>query len=169
MTSAYRLIGLSAYRLWCLFPISIGLLIGCDWDRSVAQFAVDSQRGNFSSSGNSLVIDAGIVLLDREGYLCVPLQRLGISPSSELASVTSSCPCMEAEFINYAIGKRDSARAVLLKFKRDSPGEVESVDGRMARNAGEVSSKVEIKLANGDTLPFYVSILHSSQVGGGAP
>ena len=80
----------------------------------MAKAALDSER---NTSGNPTVVDAGIVLLDRDGYLCVPLQRLGISANSELGSVTSSCQCVQAEIINYAVGRGQTSRALLLTFQ----------------------------------------------------
>ena len=112
----------------------------------MAQAALDSER---NTSGKPIVLDAGIVLLDRDGYLCVPLQRLGLSANSELASVTSSCPCAQAEIINYAGGRGQTSRALLLTFRAESPNDLESTDAAAIRKPVELDVKIEIKLESG--------------------
>jgi hypothetical protein len=142
------------------------LFNGCDSDRSVAIAGLDLGR---KSSSNPVVIDAGIVLLDRDGYLCVPLQRLGISANRELASVTSSCPCVQAEFINYAVGKGKTSRALLLTFRAESPNDLESTDVAATRKPVELDVRIEITLDSGDTRSFDVLMKNSFQVGGEVP
>ena len=132
----------------------------------MAQAALDSER---NTSGNPTVVDVGIVLLDRDGYLCVPLQRLGISANSELASVTSSCQCVQAEIINYAVGRGQTSRALLLTFRAESPNDLESTDAAAIRKPVELDVKIEIKLESGDTRSLDVLMKNSFQVGGEVP
>lgn len=158
-TSAHQHISLAVAISLCVF-------CGCEWNRSAAQAALDSERDTF---GNPTVVDAGIVLLDRDGYLCVPLQRLGISANSEPATVTSSCPCVQAEFIHYAVARGQTSRALLLTFRAESPKNLESTDPAAIRKPVELDVKIEIKLENGVKHSLDVLMKNSFQVGGEVP
>lgn len=166
-TSAHQHICSSAHQLISLaVAISLCVFSGCEWNRSAAHAALDSEH---STSGNPTVVDAGIVLLDRDGYLCVPLQQLGISANSEPATVTSSCPCVQAEIINYAVGRGQTSRALLLTFIAESPNDLESTDPAAIRKPVELDVKIEIKLGSGVTHSLDVLMKNSFQVGGAVP
>jgi hypothetical protein len=92
-----------------------------------------------------------------------------LSPNRELASVTSSCPCVQAEFINYAVGKGQTSRALLLTFRAESPNDLESTDVAATRKPVELDVRIEITLDSGETRSLDVLMKNSFQVGGEVP
>ena len=92
-------------------------IIGCDSSANA-----DSRISHgLETKPSFATFDAGVVLTDRAGYLCVPLERFGLERPDEVLSVTSTCDCICPKFVEYASTENSNAWAVLLEFKRQEP------------------------------------------------
>jgi hypothetical protein len=85
----------------------------------LADASLSKQSGGGSDSPP--IIDAGIIFADRSNYLCVPIERLGVHPSAEIVSVSTSCECVQAKMVSYSIDSVKQLRAILFEFNSDSP------------------------------------------------
>ena len=61
-------------------------------------------------------IDAGVVFADEASYLCVPLSRFGISSSTEVQSVRTSCDCTPPPIVQFCDSTGKMERALRLDF-----------------------------------------------------
>lgn len=74
------------------------------------------------SSATRTEVDAGIILADRESYLCLSFERLGLAEGDVVMSVNSSCECVQPSVVCYRSHQGREANAVLLQFKRKPEG-----------------------------------------------
>jgi hypothetical protein len=73
---------LQAYRLASVsvFASIVLLLPGCQG--ALSSGTADRPRPASSPTGPT--IDAGIILSDRESYLCIPFEKIGVAPDAEI-------------------------------------------------------------------------------------
>lgn len=48
-----------------------------------------------------VVVEAGVVLAGRDGYLCLPLEQVGVSPNASVVAIESSCECVQPRLVEY--------------------------------------------------------------------
>ena len=63
--------------LWMVLSIA-----GCNQSHSIEALAIASDMASHSNA--SPTFDAGIVLSDRSGYTCIPLDRIGLPPDAQI-------------------------------------------------------------------------------------
>jgi hypothetical protein len=63
--------------LWMVLSIA-----GCNQSHSIEALSI--ARDMASHSQASPTFDAGIVLSDRSGYTCIPLDRIGLPPDAQI-------------------------------------------------------------------------------------
>ncbi len=110
--------------------------------------------------GNTSVpkIDAGVVFADRSGYLCLPLQRVGLEARAEVVSLSSSCECVQPRLVEYKVLGEATARGVLLEFVAEpTSGESSGTSNVTA----DLSVIIEATLADGAKHTFTVDLLHT--------
>jgi len=136
------------------------LLIG------VAVVALGCDSGSLAATGISPVmalqekptaIDVGVILPDRAGYLCLPIERLGIEADETLISVESSCECIEPRLVKYLGSDGSQNPAILLDYVD------ESVDIAGTHDPQPMNLRViiTVELASGKTHDFTVNLLHT--------
>ncbi len=105
-------------------------------------------------------IDAGIVFADRESYLCVSFQQLGLSNVPGVSSITSSCDCIEPSVVSYRSSPGQSAQAVLLRFVREHEDSTARVSSERASDSVRVNLGVliDLKFADGSFRQIRVSL-----------
>jgi hypothetical protein len=118
------------------------------------------------SSVTRTEIEAGIVFADRESYLCLSFERLGLADGDVVTSVNSSCECVQPSVVSYRSPRGQNAHAVLLRFveedSKNSPQtELEPSDFAVSTpvNLGVL---IDVKLADGSDKQFTVNLLHTS-------
>ena len=136
------------------------LLIG------ITVVALGCDAGSLAATGVSPVmalqekptaIDVGLVLSDRAGYFCLPIERLGLKAGETMVSVESSCECIEPRLVKY-LGSDGSQRpAVLLDYVAESVGIAGTIDPQ-PMNLGVI---ITVELASGKTHDFTVNLLHT--------
>lgn len=63
--------------LWMVLSIA-----GCNQSHSIEAFSIASDVTSHSQA--SPTFDAGVVLSDRSGYTCIPLDRIGLPPNAQI-------------------------------------------------------------------------------------
>jgi len=63
--------------LWMVLSIA-----GCNQSHSIEAFSIASDVASHSKA--SPTFDAGVVLSDRSGYTCIPLDRIGLPPNAQI-------------------------------------------------------------------------------------
>ena len=102
-------------------------------------------------------IDVGVILSDRAGYFCLPIERLGIEADETLISVESSCECIEPRLVKYVGSDGSHQPAVLLDYVDESVGIAGTIDPQ-PMNLGVI---IKVKTASGKTHDFTVTLLHT--------
>lgn len=110
----------------CILLLSA--ILGCD----SAANAVSRRSNPLETKPSIPTVDAGVVLSDRAGYLCVPLERFGLERPDDVLSVTSTCDYIRRQLVEYVSNENLNAWAVLLKFKREESNDFSDSDGRPA-------------------------------------
>ena len=141
--------------LWCLTMLA---LAGCDTPAA----ATSSSPAGATTTDRSAIIDAGVVLANRAGYLCLPLQQVGLLPDDEIISLSSSCECIEPRVVEYRNSSNAVDRAVLLEYVNETEGShsdsAADASDRTAANLGVINGAT---LADGRRHEFTVSLLHT--------
>ena len=77
--------------------------VGCDPRASnspdVWQEGSAVAEAAFVDTGSS--IDAGIVVAGRPGYLCLPLEPIGLAACDEVVRLETSCSCLRGRLVSY--------------------------------------------------------------------
>ncbi len=86
-------------------------VVGCDSsaehfmaDDSMVVSNVAEQTGEnraTSTIQSVLRYDLGIIDLERGGYFCLPLSRIGLNEPSAIREIRSSCDCVTGRVVNY--------------------------------------------------------------------
>lgn len=91
-------------------------LTGCGGNRET-----QSAKPTFGSSPRpDSTIEAGVVFLSTENYLCYPLSRFGIQQPADIVSIDTSCECLVADVVQFASVSDNSDNGLMLKFLADS-------------------------------------------------
>lgn len=128
-----------------------GVLAGC-------QGTLTAEASGSPSQVGPLKIDAGVIFAGESSYLCIPFERLGLSPSAEVASVKTSCECVKGSVVSYQTPSRSEAQAIRLDF-------VPEVDDTH-REFTPMLLSVQIELAMvgvESNLGFAVDLVHSAK------
>lgn len=146
---------LVCYGLCCLVMIA---LAGCNpplTDTSSA-LAVSTTTIRLTT------IEAGIVLADRPGYLCLPIPQVGLLPDDQIVSLSSSCECIQPRLVAYHNSSHVTDRAVLLEFVDEAArSHDDSATDASNRTVASLGVIIEATLADGRRHEFTVSLLHS--------
>jgi hypothetical protein len=106
-------------------------------------------------------VQAGVILADRAGYLCLPFERLGFDEDAEIVSLQSSCECVQPSLVGYLDVDGLERPAMLLLFVPE-PGASEG--DRAGAGAARLGVSIEATLASGQTRSFRVDLLHTMAV-----
>ncbi|MFN9606571.1 MAG: hypothetical protein ACK6A7_24460, partial [Planctomycetota bacterium] len=148
------------------FSYCVGLwmvlsLAGCDQNRSIESFAV-ADAGSAPSKTSS-VLDVEIVLSDRPGYTCIPLDRIGLPSDAQIVRMESSCECVKPRCVTYAAPGSQRAQGLLVEFipeDRDTdPGKGSHATQHPPMLLGVI---VQVHLADGTRRDFNVDLLHTT-------
>ena len=112
-------------------------------------------------SAEEVTVEAGIVLGDRAGYLCLPFAELGLDEGAEVVGLESSCECVIPSLVDYAELDGQRRPAVLLEFVKGP--DAYSTDPSEPR-AARLGVIVEATLAGGHVHRFKVDLLHTIAV-----
>ena len=145
-------------RLDCL---SIAVLL--TW---CAVAALGCNAGSSTASGvspafvmpeKSMTIDVGVVLANRSGYLCLPLEQLGLKTDDTPVSVATSCECIKPRLVQYVSSGGSHKPAILLDYVNE-PGGIASSIGSQPMNLNVV---ITVELGMGKTHDFTVNLMHT--------
>ncbi|GIW97423.1 MAG: hypothetical protein KatS3mg111_0756 [Pirellulaceae bacterium] len=78
------------------------------------------------------VFDVGIVLADRPGYLCVPFERVGLSPAAQVEHLRASCECIDPRVVSIFSDRGDVVPALLLEFVPDPASDADDASAGLA-------------------------------------
>ena len=136
------------------------LLIG------IAVVALGCDAGSLAATGVSPVmalqekpaaIDVGVILSDRAGYFCLPIERLGIEADETLISVESSCECIQPSLVKFVGSDGSHQPAILLEYVDESAGSG-NASNPQSMNLGVI---ITVELASGKANDFTVTLLHT--------
>ena len=113
-------------------PLVILAILGCD----SAANGVSRSSHPLETEPSLPIFDAGVVLSDRAGYLCVPLERFGLKRPDDVFSVTSTCDCIRPQLVEYVSEENLNAWAVFLEFKREESSKDFSDSNRVPAKMG---------------------------------
>jgi hypothetical protein len=109
------------------------------------------------------VLDAGIVLSDRPGYTCIPLDRIGLPPDAQIVRLESSCECVKPRCVTYADPGSQHAQGILIEFvpeDRDTdPGKASHATQSPPMLLGVI---IQVHLADGTQREFNIDLLHTT-------
>jgi hypothetical protein len=110
----------------------------------------------------SRTIDAGIVLADRAGYFCLPLEQVSLPPDAEIVSLQSSCDCVRPHIVQYLADSQRVGQAILLEYIPEvSSAGVDREDGASEIQPANLGVVVEVGLAGGEKQCFTANLLHT--------
>ncbi len=135
---------------------------GCNANTFPSQLA-GLQSG--AASGNSELvhtreIDAGIIFAGQASYLCLPLTELGLDgvrSASDIATVTTSCECVQASLLSYHHSSSRVEEALRLDFTPDEP-----TDG--AHRPSHLAVEVTLTLTAGSQRSLRLNVLETQAV-----
>jgi len=113
-----------------------------------------------SIAGKSTVIDVGVVLHERPGYLCLPLEHVGLKADDAIVSVASSCECIEPRLVQYVGSYGASKPAIFLEYAEKS----EDSGSKTFPQPMNLSVAISVELPSGKTHDFTVKLLHAALV-----
>lgn len=122
-----------------------------------------SHSSNFAERHADVVVDAGIVFSDLEGYLCLTLGQIGLSSSTEIQSVSSSCDCIQPAMVEYQMANGKARHAVLLNYKREQSSLEDSTRSNSPDVAINLGVIVEVRTHDGSAHKFTVNMLRASR------
>jgi hypothetical protein len=105
-------------------------------------------------------VDAGVVFIDRESYLCLPLERVGLSPDAHVTSIKASCDCVEPSLVKYVAPGGEVEKGLMLRFTVEPAGDSSSDRGTQA--AMSLGVLIDFQLNDGATHRFTVNLLHTT-------
>jgi len=134
--------------------IAVLIVIGLAFGISVAQSGSKSASNSVMFEPEKAIdlIDAGVVFTDQPHYVCVPLSRLGISGSSEISSIRSSCDCTLVSVIKIRESATRSPEALKIDFKQEYSTE----------NAALIQVEFTINTTSGDSHKFAIRFVSAS-------
>lgn len=132
--------------------------VGCD----AGSFAAGSTATTEGSLGTALqekpsAIDLGVVLADRAGYFCLPIEQLGLGAADTLVSAKSSCECIQPRLVEYVGSNGSPKPAILFEYVDESAVSGGKFDPQ-PMNLGVI---ITVELASGKTHDFTVNVLHT--------
>jgi hypothetical protein len=142
--------------LWMVLSIA-----GCNQSHSIEAFSIASDMASHSKA--SPMFDAGIVLSDRSGYTCIPLDRIGLQPDAQIVRLDSSCECVKPRVVVYATPGSNSSRGILLEYVPEDLGN-NLLQAAQATNHSPMLLGVIVQahLADGTKREFSVDLLHTT-------
>lgn len=136
-------------------------IAGCNQSHSIEALAIASDMASHSNA--SPTFDAGIVLSDRSGYTCIPLDRIGLPPDAQIVRLDSSCECVKPRVVVYATPGSNSSRGILLEYVPEDLG------NNLDQTAQETNHSpmllgviVQAHLGDGTKREFSVDLLHTT-------
>jgi hypothetical protein len=132
---------------------------GCEWALSAG---TAEQEVAEPLTISPVAIDAGIVFSDRENYLCLPFDHLGLAADDVVSSVSSSCECVQHSVNSYRSTAGRDANAILLRFLKDDKN-ARSTQQEAPSNASitpiALGVLIDLKLTHGSVRQFLVKLL----------
>lgn len=155
--------GLKTMRSAQLFGCSVAsalliILGGCNDSSPV----VANDRERVSVAPGLPIIDAGVLLVDRPFYLCIPLARVGLRSDEEIISLHSSCDCVcvcvqLVEFLES--GRQATSSALLIESVQDADADVPSSGTDFSPS--NLRIEVGVEWSDGRTHRFFVEFVES--------
>lgn len=141
-----------------LYSLLLVSVVGC----TGANASPVSRTAKESRGESSLQVDAGIVLADRDGYLCMPLEHFGFEADAKVQDVTSSCECVQPSIVDYVRPNGDIRHAILLQYVRDP--EEDDISGAATSQAVTLGVIIDVTFSDGTSRQITVKLLHSSLI-----
>jgi hypothetical protein len=136
--------------------MAVSAFAGCDHPIVVTS---SEERGSVRLTQSA--VDAGVVFVDREKYLCLPLEKVGLPYNANVTSIKSSCDCVVPGIVNYVVPGGTVGTAVLIRFAAEPSGDSNSISGRRAQAALSLRVLINCKLDDGATHQFTINPLHT--------
>jgi hypothetical protein len=114
----------------------------------VSQFQIDTR------TNTPITVDVGIIFSDRSNYLCLPTERLGVSRSAKIVSVSTSCQCVQARVVEIGYGQIDESLAILFEFVAATV-----TSNQKDNTASQLDIEVSLRLADGSSHGFSLRVL----------
>ncbi|MCA9193087.1 MAG: hypothetical protein KDB03_15035 [Planctomycetales bacterium] len=96
-----------------------------------------------------------------EGYRCVTFEEIGLSIDSHIASITSSCECIEPRIVEFNTVHGGTSNGIFLRFA--SNGKETHIE-RVHKVAADLAVLIELTLVDGTTHQFTVRLLQTSLI-----
>lgn len=77
-------------------------------------------------------VDDGVVFIDRESYLCLPLDRVSFPQDAHVTSIKASCECIDPSLVKYVAAGWTVERELLVLYAVEPVGDLSSDDGTQA-------------------------------------
>ena len=136
-------------------------IAGCNQSHSIEAFSIASDVASHSKA--SPTFDAGVVLSDRSGYTCIPLDRIGLPPNAQIVRLNSSCECVKPRAVVYATPGSNSARGILLEYVPEDLGNNLHQTSQATNHSPMLLGViVQAHLADGTKREFSVDLLHTT-------
>ena len=132
--------------------------LGCESNSSGIIAFRDSVTGN---SSKPFVIDLGIVLQNRVGYFCISMDKVGVSPDDEIASISSTCDCLQPSVITCLSNKGLPYRAILLRYGEEPDKHFLETVSSVPDRAVNLEVNFVVETTVGASHRFAVTMLHS--------
>jgi len=116
-----------------------------------------------SIAGKSTTIDAGVVLHERPGYLCLPLEQVGLKADDAIVSVASSCECIEPRLVQYVSPGGLHKPAILLDYLAEPAG----IASPIRPQPMNLNVVITVELVKGKTHDFTVNLMHTTLASAG--
>ena len=138
--------------------------VGCDprASNSLDVWQEGSAVAEAASVDAGSSIDAGIVVAGRPGYLCLPLERIGLAAGDEAVRLDTSCSCLRGRLVSYITAGDSLGQAILLEYVDEQPApEPAESSTRASAVAVNLGVTVEVHLRGGRTHAFTGRLLHT--------
>ncbi|XZE18033.1 hypothetical protein SH449x_003316 [Pirellulaceae bacterium SH449] len=118
------------------------------------------ENGKGVSASSSRTLDIGVIFRDREGYVCFPLEQVGLRPDAAIDTVHSSCDCLQPSVLEYSAPGGSVSRAILLQYRISSASDKQAIN-EPPMNLGV---QVDVGLQDGTTHRFSVNMVYTLEI-----
>lgn len=134
--------------------LSVSLGCGLQTSENSPQQEVASATESATAAIHRIEVDAGVVFIDESSYICLPLEKLGLRPTDNISSVSTSCNCATPSVTEFRSGLDRYSKALRLDFKADPRAMIDHLPAR-------VGMIVKIRLSSGEVHELTVNIVHT--------
>jgi len=145
--------------LSCFLLLIMLFSFGCD----TQILAVSTVADTPVKPSEEALIDAGIVFADRDSYLCLPFEKVGLPSDASVASIKSSCDCLTPSLIEYVDANGHFAKAIFLKFNENATTP-EGAGPRLMSQSTQLRVMLDINLITRQNHRIGIKVQNASSV-----